>query len=71
MSRKQGFDALWNEPHAQEEPALADLSQMISPLIKKPRLSMMLLMKVESGMYGLRPRFATFTTMRPPGERTR
>ena len=44
MSRKQGFDALWNEPQAQDDPALADLSQIISPRIRNPRFSMMLLM---------------------------
>ena len=71
MSRRQGLEADWKEPQAHEEPALADLSQMISPRIKKPISFMMMLMCEESGMYGLRPKLATLTTMRPPGASTR
>ena len=44
---------------------------MISPRIKKPISAMMMLMWDESGMYGFRPKFATLTTIRPPGVRTR
>ena len=61
MSRKHGLEALWNEPHAQEEPALADLSQMISPRIKKPILSMMLLMCVELILAAVNTNFIAFS----------
>ena len=70
-SRRQGLEADWKDPQAHEEPALADLSQMISPRIKKPISAMMMLMWDESGMYGFRPKFATLTTIRPPGVSTR
>jgi len=49
-SRRQGFDADWKEPQAHDEPALADLSQMISPRIKNPISCMMMLMWEERGM---------------------
>src|SRR3972149_6511773 len=40
VSRKVGFDADCHEPHAVELLALAALSQMISPRMRKPRSTM-------------------------------
>lgn len=57
-------------PQAVEVPAEEDLSQMISPRIRKPMSRRSLIMNAWSGMYGFLPRFAMFTQILPPGTRT-
>ena len=71
VSRKAGFAALRNEPHAQD-PLLPRLfCQMISPRSNKPSASRIRITSAERLLYGFRPRFATLIAIRPPGSSTR
>ena len=68
MSRSTGFDALRNEPQAHEPLAPSPFCQMSSPRSSSPRsCSRMRITSAERLRYGLRPRLATLTAMRPPG----
>ena len=71
MSLSVGLAADIQLPHAVEGLALAALSQMISPRMRKPRSSKSSIMKAWSGRYGRRPRFAMLMHALPPGTSTR
>ena len=71
VSRNAGFAALLNEPQAQE-PLLPRLfCQIISPRRSSPKSSRIRITSAERLRYGLRPRLATLTAIRPPGSKTR
>ena len=70
-SRRTGFDADWNHPHAQLPEAPSAFIHIISPRRRNPISSCKIRVMSElNERYGLRPRFATFTAIRPPGSRT-
>ena len=72
MSLSTGLDAFANEPHAQDPDDVDAFSQITSPRISKPRSSCKMVMTSALRLrYGLRPRLATFTAIRPPGSSTR
>ncbi len=71
-SRSTGLAGLRNEPHAHDPLAPRALCQMTSPRKSRPRRSWRMVMtSADNERYGLRPRLATFTAIRPPGSRVR
>ena len=72
MSRSTGLAALRNEPHAHEPLAPSAFCQISSPRSSRPRsCSRMRMTSADRLRYGLRPRLATLTAMRPPGSSLR
>ena len=71
-SRSTGLAAERNEPQAHEPLAPSPFCQTISPRGSRCRSSCRMVMTSAARLrYGLRPRLATFTAMRPPGSSTR
>ena len=71
-SRRTGLVGRWKEPQAQLPPAPRALTQTTSP--RRSNRSRSCRIQVTSAARernGLRPRFATFTAMRPPGSSVR
>ena len=72
MSRSTGLEALRNEPHAHEPLAPSPFCHTSSPRSRSPRsCSRMRITSADKLRYGLRPRLATLTAMRPPGSSLR
>ncbi len=72
MSRSTGLAALRNEPQAHDPLAPSAFCQISSPRSSRPRsCSRMRITSADRLRYGLRPRLATLTAMRPPGSRVR
>ena len=71
-SRSTGLAAERNEPQAQEPLAPSPFCHTISPRGRRCRSSCRMVMTSAARLrYGLRPRLATLTAMRPPGSSTR
>ncbi len=71
-SRSTGFDGLRNEPQAHEPLAPAPFCHTISPRSSSPSRSWRMCTTSAARLrYGLRPRLATLTAIRPPGSSTR
>ena len=71
-SRNTGFDAFMYDPHAHEPAAPLAFTHTTSPRSSSASSSWrMAVTSLASERYGLRPRFATFTAIRPPGSSTR
>ena len=71
-SRRTGFDGLRNDPQAQDPLAPAPFCQMISPRSSRPSRSWRMWITSAARLrYGLRPRLAMLTQIRPPGSSTR
>ena len=71
-SRSTGFDAFMYEPNAHDPAAPLAFTQTTSPRSSIASSSWrMVVTSPASERYGLRPRLATFTHIRPPGSSTR
>ncbi len=72
MSRSTGLAALRKEPQAHDPLAPSPFCQISSPRSSSPRSSSRMRMTSDDRLrYGLRPRLATLTAMRPPGSSVR
>ena len=72
MSRSTGLAALRSEPQAHDPLAPSAFCQISSPRSSRPRsCSRMRITSADRLRYGLRPRLATLTAMRPPGSSVR
>jgi hypothetical protein len=71
-SRRTGFAGRWNDPHAHDPAAPRAFTQTTSPRGRRRNRSCKIHMtSPASERYGFRPRFATFTQIRPPGSSVR